>query len=224
MKFNSVATVDDDSAAQEMMADKIQDLLEAKPVVITGPRLDPDALVTRMRDQEIDAAIIDYKLTLRGYSEFDGIDFVSKLTLAGIPAVLATSYPYSEKYIWCGRNVPAVIKKGSIGRDLRAAVDSAELRSRGYFSVETKPERTVIRVTSVDYDEVGLVIPAFSSEQFILVSRSKLEHELACDVNDDFRFLAEVNIGAKNSDSIFISNLEKMEFPNDEWIASLFHS
>lgn len=224
MKITTVATVDDDAAAQDAMAHKIKDLLGANPVKISGPRLNPDVLLERMIDQGIQAAIVDFKLTLRGYSEYDGIDFVSNLTSAGIPAVLATSYPSTEKLIWNGQNVPAVIRKGMIGRDLKSAVDSAELRSHGYYSLDTKPERTVVRVTSVDYEEVGLVVPAFSSEQFILVRRSELEARLGCTVADDSRFLADVNIGANSIDRLFLSNLEQMELPDDEWISKLFRA
>jgi hypothetical protein len=218
-QLSKIATVDDDGGARETMAEKIHDLFNAEPVLVDEKKLSPDRLLQIMTENGIEAAIVDSKLSVGGYSQFDGIDFVADLTGRKIPAVLASSYPPRDKLIWHGRDIPAVVEKGNLGSSLVDAMQSAVARSYDFFTPETKPETTIVRITALDDDddEVGLIIPAFSPTKFLLVGREELKKRLGRDLIEGLRFFAEVNIGAKSVDGLYLSNLSEAPELEDKY-------
>ena len=206
-QLSKIATVDDDENAREAMAEKIHDLFSAEPVLVDEKKLSPNRLLQIMTENEIEAAIVDSKLSVGGYSTFDGIDFVAGLTERKVPAVLASSYPPRDKLIWYGRDIPAVVEKGNLTSGLVEAMRSAVARSFDFFTPETKPETTIVRVTALDDDDVGLIIPAFSPSKLLMVGRRGLEERLGRGLSDGLRFFAEVNIGAKSVEGLYLSNI-----------------
>jgi hypothetical protein len=191
------------------MAEKIHDLFDAEPVRVDEKRLSPGRLLEIMAENDVEAAIVDFQLGVGGYSAFDGIDFVSGLTERRVPAILASRYPLREKLIWHGRDIPAVVEKGNLGGTLVEAMQLAVARSYDFFTAEAKPETTIVRIASLDDDDAELIIPAFSSSKLLRVGRKNLEGKLGRKPIEGLRFFAEVNIGAKSVDGLYLSNISE---------------
>ena len=224
MNLNRIAAIDDDASNRASMADWIDNLFGAESVQLENAPVTTKSIADWVRECKIDAVIIDHKLTRNGYSLSNGLVIASELALLKIPTVLATSYERSEikEYVWYGRDVPAVVRKGNYESELPSAMELAfGYVQGGVFTRETEPFPTIVRVDSLDEDEAGLIISAFSPEQGILVRRAELKVRLGCEIQIDLRFLAETNIGAASSDDLYLSNLRVVDQLDKEYAAML---
>lgn len=225
--LNRFLTVDDDPRAHVHIADWIGNLFANSEAVAATDRIaSAEDLIERVKRDHFDGVVVDYKLRAANYCPVDGLELVSALFDAGIPAVLASSYPLSDiqEYVWYGGKAPAVVQKGHLEQHLRDAFQLSILRLRGKHTAQTKPYPALVRVLSVDDREVGLIIPAFDPDEGLLVDREKLVERLpGVELVKDLRFIADTNIGAASREQIYLENL-RATTPLSEEYARLLHT
>jgi hypothetical protein len=192
-----------------MMAESIWDVFEAEAVLIDNAPVEIGSLIARVRRDNIDAVIVDYKMRVGGYSLLDGIDVVAALVDEGIPAVLATSFSDStiDKFVWHGSKIPAFVSKGDLRDTLGQAMEAALLWVTGKFTAATEPYPTVVRICALDDSEVGLMISGYSAKKAIMVKRAGLAQRLgAVPLVDGLRFMADVNLGAEHIETLYVKD------------------
>jgi len=224
MSLQRVAIIDDQIYGRETVAGWVEDLFDARPIPFEGPLSNPEELLTWIRSQQIDAVIIDHKLNNSGYSEHDGLHIAATLFERRMPTVLATSYERKniKSYVWYGGKVPSVVRKGLLQATLPQAMELAQLRIQGKHTQWTEPYPTIVRINSVDKDEVGLIISAFSPHDGILVDRQELQDRLHCTLSEGLRFGADVNIGARTSEELYLENLRKLDEMRSDYAPLLY--
>jgi len=69
---------------------------------------------------------------------------------------------------------------------------------------QQKMWRTLIRVESLDQNQVGFVLPAWNSDETIYFNLHQLRQDLRENIKLNYRFHAEANIGVNNPEDIYI--------------------
>ncbi|MCE3002904.1 MAG: hypothetical protein LW860_09430 [Xanthomonadaceae bacterium] len=168
-----------------------------------------DALLQRIERDRIDTVVLDYKMA-RTYAPANGMILAIQLFDAKIPSVILSTYVEQglPDYFWLGAKVPALLSRSELHSGLAEAVERAHRRIRGDHTRETLPSRTVIRIDSIDDDDVGLLIPGYRSDGKLVKHRDLQARFPGVDLKVGLRFMGEVNLGARNLDQLYVTNLE----------------
>ena len=214
-----VAVVDDDPHSRDVAAGWISEFGD-EPVVFAEAEGTLDDWVAAIVSARCDAAFVDYRLSMLGYASFSGAQLASNLTCRNIGAVLLTTYRRDGivDFPQYGRRIGFVLQKSqlddeSYGTALGTAIDLAA----GKVLPDQEPFRTLVRVDSVEGDNDFVIVPALSFGEGLRVSRSFLSASLGGDVAEGTRFLADVNIGARTADSVFVDAPRKLDKLSEEY-------
>lgn len=206
-----ILVVDDQVNSRDNVADWVVNTFgNDQAIRQVDPLQSVDALLERVRRDGIDAVTLDYKMA-RNYSPVDGMELAIRLFDAKIPSVIVSSYVESglPKYFWRGAKIPAILARSELSSGLAGAVERARARIQGRHSPQTLPSRTLVRILSIDENEVGLLIPAYRATDGKLVEREELRARLPnVDLQVGLRMMAQVNLGAPNLDQLFVTDLE----------------
>ncbi|MEA0761501.1 hypothetical protein VDP59_016640 [Xanthomonas campestris pv. campestris] len=150
-----------------------------------------------VKDEQIDAVLIDYNLRKGNFSTENGIVIAARLFRQMKPTVLTTVHKMAdiEEGIWLGRYVPALLNKSRMS-EIESALSRAVDELQGKIRPERKAYRTIVRVENIDQRHANLVILAHDPHATIVVSTPELKKRLNTDITPGTRFKAEVNIGA----------------------------
>lgn len=202
--------VDDQVNSRATAADWIVNTFgEGEAISQDEPLPSLDALLRRVARDRIDAVVLDYKMA-RNYAPANGMILANQLFDARIPSVILSTYVEQglPDFIWFGAKVPAVLSRSELHRGLADAVALARIRVQGQHSPQTLPSRTVVRIDSIDDEDVGLLIPGYRSDGK-LVKRRELQMRLpGVELNVSLRFMAQVNLGAPSLDQLYVTDLE----------------
>ncbi len=202
--------VDDQVNSRATAVDWIENIFgDGEAISQDEPLPSVDALIQRIERDRIDAVVLDYKMA-RTYAPANGMILATQLFDANIPAVILSTYVEQglPDFIWLGAKVPAVLSRSEIHTGLADAVAHARRRVEGHHSPQTLPSRTVVRIDSIDEDDVGLLIPGYRLDGK-LVKRRDLEQRLpGVELKVSLRFMAQVNLGAPSLDQLYFTDLE----------------
>lgn len=206
-----ILVVDDQVNSRENVADWVVNTFGNDQAIRQDePLQSVDALLERVRRDRIEAVTLDYKMA-RQYAPVDGMELASRLFDAKVPSVIVSSYVESglPKYFWRGAKIPAILARSELSSGLADAVERARARIQGRHSPQTLPSRTLVRILSIDDDEVGLLIPGYRATDGKLVEREELQALLpGVDLQIGLRLMAKVNLGAPNLDQLYVTDLE----------------
>jgi hypothetical protein len=207
-KIQQVAIFDDQPNARESLAEIVEDA-HLTPIVQDEPIVSLEACIETVQTSG-SAAIFDNHLSQRNYANFRGILAVKSLYLLCIPALLVTTYFYSDiseirEYL---PYTPAIITPDELNSDMIIkGFEICQNEFAGKFSPERKPWRSLVRVEEIkDEKSVYVVIPSWNASEKILlpISIFPIQDEKI----EGMRFFAQVNIGAESYSDLYCYNIE----------------
>lgn len=208
MELQRIAAIDDQAQSVEIMSDSINHFLEAEAVRYKRMPADQFKIAQWVEEENIDGILIDYNLKKGHFSNENGAVIAAHLFRIGKPTVLTTAGRLSgiSEAIWLGRDIPAFVDKNRLDLIL-PAFDRAQQEVSGKISPERKPYRTIVRIESADSRHCGLVVISYDPHEIITVTTADLSKRLGTRPVEGMRFKAEINIGAKSIDELFISEI-----------------
>ncbi len=69
---------------------------------------------------------------------------------------------------------------------------------------ERKLWRTLVRVSSLDKERVGLIIPAWNAHQPVYFAKNQFPDDIREKIGEGYRFHAYCNIGVKNTMDLYL--------------------
>lgn len=206
----TILVVDDQINNRANIADWVANTFgEGQAIPQDEPLHSVEALLERVRRDDIDTVVLDYKMA-RNYAPANGLVLATQLYDAHVPSVIVSSYVADglPDYFWLGSKVPAILARGNLHFGLGEAIHKARLRMEGHYARETRPSRTLVRIEELVEDKVGLVVPAYRADAK-LVDRAQLEQRLpGVALSVGLRMMAQVNLGAPSLDQLYVADLE----------------
>ena len=211
-EIERVAIIDDDSESRESVRIIVEDL-SLHPLVIDGPLESLDETWARLCKLRFDAVISDFHLRKQNYSHFNGDEIVSRCYKKKVPALLwsAVAKAIGEVPSDRKRNIAAFLPVESLDLEpIRAGFSKCVSEFNGKYMTDRKAYRTQIGVVERDNERkiVYLLLPGWNPGKRIPVSLSSVPEELRDELTPGKWYFAWANIGAKDSDEIFICGWE----------------
>jgi hypothetical protein len=209
--INTVGIIDDEPDARAAFQFPIEDMgLTARPEA--GPLPDIEGFVGKIL-RSTDAAICDYRLRIRKYAGFDGAEAVAALLTRGVPAILYTRYQTADidEIRVFRRHIPSLIRPDELSPD---TIAEAFLRCTeeiaGTYRPDRRPWRTVVRIEEHDRERrvVYVVVPAWNSNEVVRILERSLPNQITDPGADRDRYIAQVNIGADSTESLYFDSWE----------------
>lgn len=82
----------------------------------------------------------------------------------------------------------------------------SEAELNGSFSDERYPYRTMIRITKIDGNRIYIVIPGYGYGYEMVIDKTSMPEGMHHLVAVDFRFFADVNLGANFGHDLYVTN------------------
>lgn len=204
--------VDDEPSSRSSLGWMLTDS-DLEPVPLDGPlhELSETRDLVRAR---ADALICDHHLSVRNYARFSGAELVAQSIRGGFPALLCTRFIRTDidsirpLLGW----VPVIRTPDELNEpdELRAALADCAAELAGERPPERKTWRTqlvVERVDSVD-ESFDASFPAWEIEETVRIRLQDVPTAIQPQIKIGFRTHVSANIGARESDLLFV----------EEWI------
>lgn len=218
----SVAIVDDDDQAAEVTSELVAEA-GLRPELIRGEVFDdPHRLVDVIRNIAA-AAVIDHRLQPHGLANFDGATAAASLFDAGIPAVLVTTFVMDADVSirrWRYK-IPVLLMRGEAdGASIARAFDACIGEFQGKYLPERFPRRSLVLIEGIG-QESGLsiadaTIPGWNSGMAVRFPLDLLKTELRPLVKEGVRFFAQVNIGSRRPEDLYLTDFELAPEPDPD--------
>jgi len=203
-----VAVIDDDQYSRDVAAEWIQNLGD-EAVIFEKSIGESQDWVAAIESERCDAALVDYRLSAKGYAAFSGAELASKLGKRAIGSILLTTYRREGivDYIAFGRHIGYVLHKDDLDEEhYPVAIKQAMKLAKGEISLEQEAFRTLVRVDSIGDGNAFLIVPALNYGAGVCMPIKFLKAQLGRNVCEGDRFLADVNIAASDGESVFIDS------------------
>jgi hypothetical protein len=211
IKIDRVKIIDDNPIARKATALNLYDA-RFSPIEEPGPLGDLGAFI-KTSIKTVDAIICDHRLTTHSYANFRGAEVVAKFYLKQKPAILSTAWSRADivDLRYYRRYMPSVINSGELDpQTIMAGFRTCIQEIKGEFLPSRKPWRTLVRVVEADEKEnvFNVELPGWDSNQVIKLPIDLVPVEFRSLTKEDYRFYAQVNIGADDQDDLFFDKLE----------------
>ena len=212
--IKTVLVIDDDQTQAEVTSELIQDA-GFKPAIFGNGSSDLGGIITTVMNGA-DAAVCDHRLAERWAVPFNGAQLAARLMDTGVPAILVSQYLGVDIDVsirkWRSA-LPVVLRRTEATSDrIRAGLEFCLRELAGDISPQRKARRALIRVVAsgqgADEPVVDCFIPQWKPDVAVRFPLSLIARELWPQVKSQARLLANVNIGATNSDELFLRDFE----------------
>lgn len=212
--IKTVLVIDDDKTQAEVTSELIQDA-GFKPAIFGNGTSDIGGIITNVMKQA-DAAVCDHRLAERWSVPFNGAQLAARLMETGVPAILVSQYLGVDIDVsirkWRSA-LPVVLRRTEANSDrIRTGLEVCLRELAGDVSPQRKARRALIRVVAsgqgADEPVVDCFIPQWNSDVAVRFPLSLVAPDLRPHVKPQARLLASVNIGATNSDELFLRDFE----------------
>ena len=217
-KIKKIAIIDDNAETREGMGEFVVDA-EMEPVFEPPEGDSIDNYIKRIM-KRADAAIFDHHLKAGNYAAFDGAEAVARAYDLKFPALLVTIYAKSDIKTLRPfmRKIPVLIQGHEaeseiIKKGIKQCIDEFS----DQYLPERMPHRVLIRITEVHDRDINVVIPSWNHKISISIPHQQIPSSLREYIKPGERLIAYVNIGAKESEQIFIENIQAAEKPRGEY-------
>ena len=214
-----VAVVDDNPEDAATLAICVEDC-ELEPVQVTEFSNLADLIEEVRRGS--DAAICDHRFTEWPNARFSGAEAVARLFDLGVPAVLVTQFTLDADTSirqW-RRKIPVVLPREQI---------TPEAIQDGFIQCQEEwkhrplpsriPRRAIVRVVGMTSDTgmpvLDALVPQWRPKEAVRLPVALLG-DIADDVHEGMRLIADVNIGALSADDLFFDNFELAPEPDED--------
>jgi hypothetical protein len=211
-----VHLIDDDPHVRHGYRYSVEDL-ELNADEVTGPIGSFDELL-RSFDTTRDAAICDFQLTTKNYSNHNGDELVSRLYSRNIPAVLCTRWAghLPDQVRYRRRSIPVVLNPSELSSDsIAEAFNTCTKEFAGNFADSRRPWRTLIRVESCERAgttqlRLNVIIPAWDPQVGLTFVVPATDSDAIRHISerigdgDVIRAFGQVNLGAETPDDLYI--------------------
>lgn len=217
-----VAIIDDDQHEANVMSVLVEDA-GFKPKILENRFDSPRELAEAIRN-EAQAAVCDHRLRHHDYARFDGAALVAQLYELRIPSLLVTQFINIDADVSIRRwrhRVPALLRRDEADSErIRQGLMVCFQELAGNPPPDRKPWRTMVRVEGIGResgeDVIDAIVPSWNPREAVRFPCSLLPTQLRGDVQEGFRLLARVNIGAKDATDLFLYDFERAPEPDSD--------
>ena len=228
--IHKIAIVDDNDEARNAMSEMILDA-GFDPIPYTEIKEHSLGEFISRIIQDSDGAIFDYNLSPGNYANFDGAEAVVQLYDMEFPAILLTQVQGYD-------SVNIVSKRKKIPYFINSFDGDANQLSKGFercvrelkqdFPSDRRAYKTIARVESIDLSEshrrvINLILPAWAPSKPVQLPYDYVFDMVNVELQLNMHLVAEVNIGAKCYQDLFIENIEVAKEIDNE-LAELIRS
>ena len=209
-----VVVIDDDDTQAEITCELIQEA-GYKPEIFHNGTRDIVGIVAHVKTSA-DAAVCDHRLAERWAVPFNGAQLAASLMETGIPALLVSQYLKVDIDVsirkWRSA-LPIVLRRNEASPDrIRTGLEECSRELAGKVSPRRRSRRALIRVVAVGPGTgeavVDCFIPQWKPDVAVRFPLSQVPTDIQDQVQPQARLLANVNIGAADSDELFVENIE----------------
>ncbi|WP_370305497.1 hypothetical protein [Sinimarinibacterium flocculans] len=213
VSIRRIGLIDDDPAVRSVYKDAVEDL-GLEPVEVE--ELPDFVSFADKLNPERDGVICDNQLKSRTYSMVEGNTIVKALYQRKIAALLCTRYWRNDVGIRQNRRfIPVVLEPKDLGTQLISGLKICVDELNGKYLAERKPWKSLVRVEHVEplnkeTLRLHIVIPGWRPETGVQIDVSKIDVPSIVAVETTYHAKgvcharAEVNLGANNSDDIYV--------------------
>jgi hypothetical protein len=221
----TVAIIDDDEDVRDLMALQIGDDPGLKPYLLKGQFRSVDQLIEQIGNA--DYVLCDQRLQHRNYANFHGTDVVVKLYDQRKPAILITQYesPDRELLTRNREKIPFIINRGQQDDvDFKQLFLVCARELAGNPPPERRKHRAIVYIDSIEKasdsifaeKRVVALVPTWKRDKAITFPLSIVPKPLQRGLAQGSRLIAQVNIGAKEEEDLFLTEFENAPEPLDE--------
>lgn len=184
-------------------------------------------LLKLVQDSSCSAVICDHRLSQRGFASFTGAEFVATLYELGMPAVLLSTFTAidGDTSIKLHRaRIPSLIPRSDLDpRRILFGLKLSEGELAGDTTPERRPWRALVRIESIskegDTPVAEAIIHTWKPDLAIryplaLIEDSSIRQRLMDNDLWPVRLFAEVNVGCKDANDLFLRSFEWAPEPN----------
>jgi len=210
-RIESVSIVDDDPNARAAFGFPVEEL-NLEPVPAEGPLPDLSQFVEETR-KIAQAAICDYKLSVRNYASFNGAQLVALQYQNRFPAVLCTRWETAsiDEMRRFRRYIPVLLRPDEFNPDsFVRGLECCLEEFQGRFRPSRRPWRTLVRVEEVDHERsyLYIVIPGWDSHEVVRLQLEDVPPEIQQGIEPEMRFHAQVNVGTESNVELYFEGWE----------------
>jgi hypothetical protein len=209
-----ISIIDDLALVRDSYELSVEDLgLES--VSETGP-LERLPVCVESVSRRADAAICDYNLKVKAYSNFNGAELAAEFYKVGFPAVLCTKWHTAviDEMRQFRRFIPSLIDPGNLDpTSIKFGIESCIREFDGDFRAVRRPWRSLIRVEEIRETDHGVefvyvVVPAWNSNEVVKLPAMLIPPEVLQKLGAGSRLHAKVNLGAVGNEELFFEEWE----------------
>lgn len=223
-----IAVVDDSLDDMRRTSILLEDA-EFEPVAIKPPFDTLDSLL-QVVVEKASGLVCDHRLSHGAAVPFTGAQVVAASNRRHIPAVLITGYADLDEQTSIRRwrsSIPCMLRKRFDPEAIDRALQIAHREQLVGPAPDRVAHRTVVRVLRVD--QIGaeriveVIVVAWDPVDAVILPADIITSRvgLSAETLPGMRFMANVNIHAKNSEELFFDGFEVAPKVPNEWLSSL---
>lgn len=218
--LNTIAIVDDNMQNAEALSVNVE-TCGSKAITFVEDFSDLDALIKKVMEKS-NGVLCDHRLGYGTPATFSGAKAVASWYDHQFPAILVSEYTDLDMYTTIRkyrRKIPVAIPRDTISKkNLIEGFIICLNEIKNHLPPYRKPRRALVRIvgTSVDsnIDIVEAFIPQWNLHKAVRFPLSLFGNVKKDDIKPNMLFIADINIGARDTQELFFENFELAPEPD----------
>lgn len=220
--IKKVAIVDDDAQSRKGFELMLEDE-GYEPFVLKGAYRSAVELAEFI-SENADAALCDHRLRHGGMADFDGAELVFELQKKGCPAILISQYLHVDASTTVRsfrRLIPVAVTRADFDyQDLNALFEKAVAEIEGKFGQNRAAHRSLVYISSISGEGISKIADVFvigwNPQDAVRIPFSVIAKDIPRQhIKEGASFIANINIGADDSDELYFSDFEIAPEPDE---------
>ncbi len=217
-ELKRIAIVDDDPLAADEVSLQIQEA-GFEPFVIssnTHEGFETMSDLLKIVKEKSDGVLCDHRLSPKGLANFSGASVAAELYDYKMPCVLITQFIEIDRDVsirmWRQKIPSLIARENANAVVIKSGFEICLDELHGNIRKTRQPHRVLVRIEDTGDENqkrvFDAIIPGWNSKQAVRFPEDLIPENFRAQVGKGSRLFANVNIGARQQEDLFLTNFE----------------